>query len=270
MPVRRPFSLCIVISIFCAFVAGCARTPTSPTEVAPSVPVGVAPATSVPVPPQISINPPRALGVTRYVAFGDSITWGAMSAWEARFLFAAANGGYPERLLAGLNAYHAPQQFVVFNEGLPGELALNALTRFRSLLTSRQPQAVLLLEGINDLSNGFGPVPVATAVFQLVDAATLVGVPVVVATMYQTYAEVDPDGHYRPNGADVVPAFNAELRRRAQGRLNVHVLDLEPLMRSRSMVGADGIHLTDSGFETMSAAFLQRVETAFPVRGSFQ
>ena len=110
------------------------------------------PHAEAPVPPQISINPPRALGVTRYVAFGDSITWGATSAWEGRFVFAAANGGYPERLQSGLTSYHSPQQFVVFNEGLPGELVLNALSRFRSLLTTRRPEGVLLLEGINDLS----------------------------------------------------------------------------------------------------------------------
>jgi lysophospholipase L1-like esterase len=135
---------------------------------------------------------------------------------------------------------------------------------------TRRPEVVLLLEGINDLSNDLTPSRTAASLFQLVDAATVVGVPVVVATMYQTYSEVDPDGNYRSNGAGLVPAFNAEIRRLAQGRANVQVLDLELLMRSRSYVGADGIHLTDSGFEVMAAAFLQRIEQAFPVRGSFQ
>jgi lysophospholipase L1-like esterase len=251
--------------------SGCAQTPTSPSAVAPSVVVGVAPRAESPaIPPRLTATPPRALGVTRYLAFGDSITWGAMSACNASFLFAAANGGYPERLQAGLNAFHPPQQFVVFNEGLPGELALTGLSRFRSLLTSRRPEAVLLLEGVNDISNDFAPSRVATALFQMVDAATAQGIPVVVGTMYQTYSEVDPDGHYRSNGAGLVPAFNAEIRRLAQGRLNVHVLDLEPMMRDRSLVGADGIHLTDAGHEALAAAFMQRVEAAFPVRGSFQ
>lgn len=237
---------------------------------APSVLIGAAPEAIAPVPPRISVTPPRALGATRFVAFGDSITWGAMSAWDARFIFAAANGGYPERLQAGLNAYHAPQQFVVFNEGVPGELALNGLTRFRNLLSSRRPEAVLLLEGINDISNDFAPSRVSTALFQMVDSATALGIPVVVGTMYQTYAVTDPDGHYRSNGAGLVPVLNAEIRRLAVGRANVHLLDLEPLMRDRALVGADGIHLTDSGHEALAAAFLQRVESAFPVRGSFQ
>ena len=143
------------------------------------------------------------------------------------------------------------------------------MRRMRFRLAWR-PEVVLLLEGINDLSNEFTATRVSSALFQLVDAATAQGIPVVVGTMYQTYAEVDPDGHYRPNGSDVVPAFNAEIRRLAQLRSNVHVVDLEPVMRNRSYVGADGIHLTDSGFEVLSAAFLNRIETAFPVRGSFQ
>ena len=250
-------------------VGGCTQTPTSPSAAAPSASIAVAPPSGAPGSLPILVTPPRALGVTRYLAFGDSITWGAFSAWEGRFL-AAANGGYPERLQARLTTFHSPQQFLVFNEGLPGEFAVNALPRFRSLLASRQPQAVLLLEGINDLGNDLTPSRAATGVFQMVDAATAMGIPVVVATMYQTYAETDPDGHYRPNGAGVVPVFNAELRRLALGRLNVHLLDLEPIMRSRSMVGADGIHLTDEGFEVMATAFLQRIEAAFPVRGSFQ
>lgn len=252
-------------------MAGCSQTPTGPTAVVPSVLVGAAaPHAEAPVPSGLSIIPPRALGLTRYLAFGDSITWGATSAWEGHFVYAAANGGYPERVMSWLNSGHSPQQFTVFNEGLPGELALNAASRFRSLLTSRRPEAILLLEGINDLSSDFAPNRVAAALFQMVDTATALGVPVLVGTMFQTYSEVDPDGHYRHNGAEFVPTFNAEVRRLAASRVNVHLVDLEPRMRNRSLVGADGIHLTDAGFEAMSTAFLQRIESAFGVRGSFQ
>jgi lysophospholipase L1-like esterase len=258
---------CISLFGSLAFV-GCQQTPTGPSTVVPNV-VAPPPATASETSP-IVITPPAALGATRFMAFGDSITWGAMSAWDANFIFAAANGGYPERLQSGLRVTHSPQQFTVFNEGLPGELVLNAMSRFRMLLTSRRPEVVLLLEGINDISNDYDPVRVATALFQLVDAATTAGMPVVVATMYQTYPVTDPDGHYRSNGAGVLPAFNAEVRRRAAGRLNVHLLDLEPLMRNRSYVGADGIHLTDSGHEILASSFMQRIESAFPVLGSFQ
>jgi lysophospholipase L1-like esterase len=251
-------------------LAGCAETPTGRTAVTPSAVVGMAPQTSPPIPPRITVAPPRAIGLTRFVAFGDSITWGATSAFDARFLFAAANGGYVERVEAGLNAFHAPQRFTVFNDGLPGELATNALPRFRNMLTTRRPQAVLLLEGINDLSNDVGVSRTIDGLRQLLDAATSVGVPVLIGTMYQTYAVTDPDGHFRPNGAPLVPTFNAAVRQLARGRLNVHLVDLEPVMATRSLVGTDGVHLEDSGFEVMASTFMAAIEAAFPVRGSFQ
>lgn len=251
-------------------LAGCSQSPTAPSAVPPGAPVGELPQTSAPVPPRISIAPPRALGVTRFVAFGDSITWGASSSWDPRFLFAAANGGYVERLQAGLNTHHAPQQFVVFNEGVPGELAVNALSRFRSMLTSRRPGAVLLLEGINDLNTDISVSRAVGGLQQMVDAATSAGVPVLVATMFQTYEVTDPTGGSRPNSASQVPALNAAIRSTFAGRLNVHLVDLEPRMRDRSFVGNDGIHLTDAGFERMAAIFLEAIEAAFPVRGSFQ
>jgi lysophospholipase L1-like esterase len=234
--------------------------------------LGSQPQESAPTPPRITLAPPRAVGLTRFVAFGDSITWGAYSSFDPRFLFAAANGGYAERLQVGLNVYHAPQQFVVFNEGVPGEWASDprTLPRLLSTISARQAQAVLLLEGINDLSNGNGVSRTVAGVAQLINGATSLGVPVVVATMYPTYRVVSPEGSVRDNGASDVPAFNAALRQLVAGRLNVFLVDLEPAMNNRSYVGNDGIHLTDAGFEVMASRFLAAIEAAFPVRGSIQ
>jgi lysophospholipase L1-like esterase len=252
------------------FVAGCSEMPTSPSRVSPGATIGQAPQTTAPVPPRLSVVPPRALGVTRLVGFGDSITAGVQSSFDPRFLFAAANGGYVERLQAGLNSYHAPQQFEVFNEGLPGEMAIFALSRFRSMLTARRPEAVLLLEGINDLNNNVSVSRTIGALQDMVNAATVQGVPVLIATMYQTYESTYPDGVVRANSASIVPAFNAAIRTTFSGRLNVHLVDLEPQMHDRSLVGNDGLHPTDAGFDRMAAIFLEAVEAAFPVRGSFQ
>jgi len=268
--------------VTCAlFAVGCGQTPTSPSAAAAgsanpsSATSGSAistlsqPTSGAELPP-ITIAPPRALGATRYVAFGDSITWGATSAWDQGFFFLAANGGYVERLQLSLNTSHSPQSFTVFNHGLPGEAAVDALPRFRSVLMSRRPEVVLLLEGINDLAGDVSISRIITALRQMIDTATGAGIPVLIATMFPTYATTNPQGQYRPNGAAMVPAFNVEIRRLATGRLNVYLVDLEPVMRDRHLVGNDGIHLTDAGFEVMSSTFLAAIQTAFPVRGSFQ
>ena len=254
------------------FLTACSETPTAPSA-APAAPAAAASASDVGVaiPPGVTITPPRALGVTRFVAFGDSITWGASSAWfSANMFFAAANGGYPERLAANLTLGHSPQQFTIFNEGQPGELAINALTRFRTMLTTRRPGAVLLLEGINDLSNDIGVSRTIGGLRALLDAAAAQGVPVLLATMYQTYEEVDPDGNLRTNGASYIPAFNVQVRQLVAGRPNVFLVDLEAAMANRALVGDDGIHLEDAGFDVMTARFMSVIESVFTVRGSFQ
>ncbi len=269
---------CLVL-LLVALAAACSQTPTGPSRVPGAATTGDAALKAPPQVPRSGVIPiaPRidaiqltALGVTRFVAFGDSITWGATSAWDQRVFFAADSGGYAERLQASLDFYHSPQRFTVINEGVPGELATQALTRFRSVLATRRPQAVLLLEGINDLANDISPSRTVAGLRQLLDAAAAANTPVIIATMYQTYEEVDPDGGARPNGAPYVPEFNAELRRMAVGRQNVSVIDLYNRMNSRNMVGTDGVHLTDAGFSAMASAFLFAIEQSYPVRGSFQ
>ncbi|MGQ0734984.1 MAG: SGNH/GDSL hydrolase family protein [Acidobacteriota bacterium] len=261
-----------MLRIACAAVAAlllstCSQTPTAPSAVAPAALLET-PTALLPAP--LTIVPPRALGLTRFVAFGDSITWGATSAWFSAYMYAAANGGYPERLEVSLNTFHSPQRFTVFNEGLPGELAVNALSRFRSVLTTRRPQAVLLLEGINDLSNDISVSRTIDGLRAMLDAAAVTAVPVLVGTMYPTYAVTDPTGFYRHNGSGQVLAFNTEVRRLLSGRQNVYLVDLEPLMGNRALVGTDGIHLENLGFDVVTSAFLDAIRRAFPVRGSFQ
>ena len=264
----RPMSFFVLAGAM--VLAGCSQTPTSPSAANSPAAIGELPQTSVPVPPRDNATVPNAIGLTRFVAFGDSITWGATSAYDPRFLFAAVNGGFPERLLAALNTYHAPQRFTMFNEGQPGELAGNALARFQLMLTSRRPQAVLLLEGINDLNNDVSVTQVATSLRRMVDAALGAGVPVLLATMYQTYEVTDPDGNIRHNGASVIPLLNTEIEKIPSGRLNVHLVDLYPVMDDRSFVGNDGIHTTEKGFDAMATTFLTAVEVAFPVRSNVQ
>lgn len=258
--------------LVCSIVSsGCSQTPTGPSTAGAVAATAAGSQAVAAIPPGVTITPPAAIGITRFVAFGDSITWGATSAFfSANMYFAAANGGYPERLAANLTTFHAPQRFTIFNDGLPGELAINALPRFQSMLITRQPGAVLLLEGINDLSNDISVSRTVGGLRAMLDAAALRGVPVLIATMYQTYAVVDPDGHYRPNGAAAVPEFNAQIRTLAAGRPNVFLVDLEPLMSNRALVGKDGIHLEEAGFEIMTSKFMSVIEAVFPVRGSFQ
>jgi lysophospholipase L1-like esterase len=89
--------------------------------------------------------------------------------------------------------------------------------------------------------------------------------------MPQTYASVYPSGVERPQAADLIVPFNNELRRLTAGMQNVHVVDLYTAFgTNRSLMGADGLHPTEAGYELMAQTFVQAIEKVFQVRGSLQ
>jgi lysophospholipase L1-like esterase len=227
---------------------------------------------AIPVPAGIVAPTTTALGATRFVAFGDSITQGTQSSYDGRMLYDALPGAYPERLQNGLNFYHRPQLFTVINRGVGGEgVAGDGLRRIRSVLDIDRPQALLLLEGINDLHNGESIDQTVSALRSVIDISRQRNVPVLIATMFQTYPTVRPTGEERTNAAELVPEFNRRVRQMAAGLQNVTLVDLEVAFGSnRSLLGGDGLHPNADGYHLMAGVFLTAVERAFPIRGSFQ
>jgi lysophospholipase L1-like esterase len=230
---------------------------------------------AIPVPAGIAAPTPNALGATRFVAFGDSITWGGISSPDARMLYDGSPSAYAVRLQLGLNARYAPQSFTVINRGLPGEaITFGALNRLRTVLETDRPHALLLLEGINDLTGGV-PIPDTIAALRAaIDISLQRNVPVLIATMYQTYESVRPDPPNpptpRPNAAALVPEFNLRIREIA-ARQNVTLVDIEAAFaNNRSLVGSDGLHPTPEGHHHMADEFMRAIQRAFPIRGSFQ
>ncbi len=220
------------------------------------------------MPPRDITAPPGALGVTRFVAFGDSITYGTLSSFDGRFLFDVPSHSYPVRLELGLDTHHAPQGFVVGNYGNPGETvtATATFTRYQNVLLSQRPQAVLVLEGVNDLNGAVSQSDISNALGQMLDYATLRGMPVLIATMPRIYDTTTTD---RPDER-IVP-FNDEVRHLASTRQNVHLVDLYAAFGTdRSLMGGDGLHPTPEGYGVMAATFLAAIERAFPVTRTVQ
>ena len=257
--------------------AACAKTPTSPSAVDRGPLISQAPLVSLipqeppPVPPRDAVAPPAALGANRFVAFGDSITYGTLSSFDGLFVYDVPAQSYPVRLRLALNTYHAPQTFTVVNAGVPGEGALEGARRIQSVITENHPQGLLLLEGINDLANIQSVATTATQLARIIDVARQNNVTVLVATMPQTYEVTFPNGEFRDNAALLVPQYNAEVQRIASSRLNVYVVDLYRAFGTRrDLIGGDGLHPTEAGYQLMATTFLSSIEAVFPVRGSFQ
>ncbi len=116
------------------------------------------------------MNAPPRLSVTRFLAFGDSITWGedgrvsgsALAALTLRprvqFPIADTYPGALNGLLSGRYTAQSPQ---MTNGGLKGEAVTDPTTfpRYVSYTSSRAYDVVLLMEGANDLADhGFSEI----------------------------------------------------------------------------------------------------------------
>lgn len=273
-------------------VAGvaCSTTPTSPTAtldpgqgpVISQGPLGpLIPQSPPPVPPRLGApaSPVNALGATRFVAIGDSITYGTLSSFDGTFVYDVPSHSYTERLRVMLDALHAgtgptPRTYTVINEGRPGEWATEGAQRIQAVITQHRPQGLLLLEGINDLSNSAGVAATVGALTSIVNTARASNVTVLVATMPQTYESFNPiTGETRTNAKDLVVPFNDAIRQLVASRpnQNIHLVDLYASFgNNRLYIGGDGLHPTEAGYERMASTFEAVMEIAFAIRGSFQ
>ena len=266
-----------------ALVAGgCGSSPALPTAASSVLSVASAPQTGAPPPAGDPLPATSALGATRFLAFGDSITCGVPGAFpqvDIAFDVNCIDTGYPEALDGLLEAASATQNFTVDNEGRPGEEARLALSRFTSLVSTRRPQAVLLLEGVNDLNGGTSVSSAVAALQQMVEVARVYGATVLVGTMFQTCYSANPyTGRVRLNSTDLIRPFNSALRAMVAGRQNVYVVNLDTAFgngncasdRGINLVGEDGLHPSPSGYAAIAQAFGMAIRSVFAVRGSYQ
>ena len=207
---------------------------------------------------QVTVLGPPKLAVTRFLAFGDSITAGVVSSPGGGRRLDVHNA-YPARLQRGLASSYMTQNVSVINAGRPGEHASEAVGRFNSELRRHRPEVVLLMEGTNDLygEGEDGAERAAAALEQMVAAARAARVDVVLMT-------IPPQ---RNRGA-LVADFNQRIRSLAGHRdavlADVHRVLLDGPCSGLSAIpciGSDGLHPTAQGYELM-AQELERVLVA--------
>ena len=97
---------------------------------------------------EIPAPPIPKLQVTKFLAFGDSLTAGENGINGV--LFIDYGYEYPTILQSLLNARYTTQTSAVINRGAPGESAYEGSLRLPRELDASRPDALLLLEGVND------------------------------------------------------------------------------------------------------------------------
>ncbi len=257
---RREFLLSVAAA---ALVSGCGSSPTGPGPVTPPPP-GNGGTTDPPPPPPPP--PVPVLRITRILAFGDSLTEGTVQ--PARALRATDAGkveSYPYKLQSLLRARYTTQSVLVINDGWAGKRADDDRDRLFGDLSEAKPDLLLLLHGANDLYNLTGvPEPALGAGIQkaldsvedMVRDATGRGVPVMLATQPPIVA-----GLLRGGAAPFVVRYNEGLKAMASKK-GAQIVDLFTLVPA-ALIGQDGLHLTEAGYQRVADVFLEAIKTRF-------
>ncbi len=231
----------------------------------------------------VTIQPPPRLSATSFLAFGDSITWGEDGRAPTVVATSAdrnyprvqlpANEIYPNVLQSLLAQRYRLQTPTVFNAGCPGETITgssspcsggNAFSRFVRLTSTRRYQAVLIMEGSNDLYNGDAAVyPYAMAGLRqmILDARSRN-----IQPFLATIPPMDPSG-FRGIRADMVPTFNAQVVQPLAAQENVPLVDVYSAFDNiNTEIGFDGLHPTAAGYQKIAEAFLLKIEATLQTR----
>jgi lysophospholipase L1-like esterase len=208
---------------------------------------------------------------TSFLAFGDSTTAGEVSVpttggldaqgFPSFRLQVVPTASYPTQLQALLRTRYVTQQsaIVVTNAGLPGERATQGAQRLPAVMSQVRPEAVLLLEGYNDLSllGLAGISPAAAAMESMAKEARGRGARVFIASLTPPRS-----GGRNTLPADQVTGLNARLRSVAMGENAVFVDLYQALVTNVTLyIGVDGLHPTEAGYQKMAETFFTAIRS---------
>jgi lysophospholipase L1-like esterase len=224
----------------------------------------------------VAVRPPPRLRVTRFLAFGDSLTAGEVSIDALFNFFYSPNDSYPTVLQKRLAARYIFQSISIINAGIGGESATEGgSARFRSVLQPNRPEFVLLMEGTNDLLDrpdiGRGADTAIVALRRMIQDAKALGISVALATLPPQRAG---GVRHRDVIAQLIPSFNDRIRALATSE-GVLLVDVYAGMKDdMSLIGVDDLHPTIRGYDTMAGIFFEAIKNGLEVvttepRGSF-
>ena len=236
------------VACCCAVLAACGRsTPTGPSPV-----------------------PPATLSRTRFLAFGDSITAGEVTAPTGfggrssnRGLLVVPAASYPSQLLSLLQAKYPMQAsaLVMINLGVPGESVLEGEVRFPGAMVMSQADAVLLMEGVVGLPIA-GPDQSTDVVRRMVQVAKVHGARVFVGSMVPAI-----EGRQRSPSPAALVAYNLKLQQMAREE-GVQFVDLYNalLAEANTVIGVDGLHPTEVGYKRIADVFFVAIQANLEVK----
>lgn len=204
---------------------------------------------------------------TRYIAFGDSITWGFGDDPNR------AEQGYPPRLEALLNSRGVSAE--VENRGLNNETTGEALSRINTVLNNTPGDVLLLMEGTNDVNARVSNETIVANLDQIAERAETRGMQVVHATLIPRHPGAMHDGNNRIT-ADLAARIR-ELAWSEQRRLadpfEVFFFQTPNVFTTHYVGGSDRLHPNAVGYDLLARVFadvLTNVDNVPPVTGRIE
>lgn len=238
----------------------------------------------------LTVLPPPRLAATKLLAFGDSLTAGVVSDAASPSVRPAASGpglqsgpfrpqnaaaSYPGLLERMLRRAYPVQSITVVDSGLPGETAAAAVSRFQRDVVRLAPDLVLIMEGSNDVLQSVEATPreladpAGAALEAMVAEAEARGVEAILATIPPIRASARGE-----LAAEAVVELNRQIRAIAAGR-RIPLVDVFAAVSAGGCpagaavvtpcLGADGLHLTQRGYELVAEAFFRVIVDRYDV-----
>jgi lysophospholipase L1-like esterase len=201
---------------------------------------------------------------TKFMAFGDSMTMGVVSLRRGVLLQIPSPVSYPGRLQALLAGRYTTQTTSMDDQGVQGEKTADGWRRFGGAFFASSPEVVLLMEGANDLNtSGTDAISGAEANIDSMITASLDGgaVPILAGLPPQR------QGGFNVSHAEAVEPFNARMKAVAQYR-GIPFVDLFAAFggtASTDLIGSDGLHPTEAGYQRIAEAFFAAVKAKLEV-----
>ena len=213
----------------------------------------------------------KALAIARILAFGDSLTAGENGLLVNFVPVVDAANAYPTYLQQFFVERIPTQQVTVVNEGRGGERVTENEDRLKARLDAVRPQALLLLEGMNDIIGNLSASEIAAAIDDSIRRARDRDVQYIfIGTLPPQARENCRPAPNLPCRADLVPPAlleetNQRIRTLVASR-NAYVVDVHDRFVANRLqyVGADGLHLTPEGNRALATLFWDRIAEVVP------
>lgn len=204
----------------------------------------------------VTVTIPPKISKTKFLAFGDSITYGRCGPAPAEC------PPYTVRLEELLRARYTTRNFLVVTRGQPGETTRDGEDRLPNELAAYTPEVLLLMEGTNDLTGNVSPSKTIGSLDQMIFDARASGVSAIFLASVPPIAPGGPNNSVIPF---VVP-LNAQIRDLA-ARRSVQFVDVYAALNAdvpRYYVGND-LHPTGEGLRLIGETFYASIRATLDI-----